>query len=297
MVDEVAWGIGCGDPDDDAPCPSEMLPPMRSRSRSRPTSIPEHAIADDDGLPSPVMERGPSRSRSGRSRSRLPGFHPYQHDQHFPAQYHEPSEPSLSAMPSSILRSMSMSSSGSTCSTLESPRSAPPSSSNDRGRASKVSFERGLLSDSRSRSPSGAPLSPIDVATVLATRGRKTSRNAAPPSPHEAHQLVQLPGDESPRSAESQLALWVSPPGADDVRRVTRSASRDAWARTRPARRRQSVDEGEKCRAESVPPHSLCSLPWSTQSFQTGRTRTAAGTPGSVHGKAPGLRSQSVSRP
>ncbi|EKM49833.1 uncharacterized protein PHACADRAFT_265548 [Phanerochaete carnosa HHB-10118-sp] len=293
MVDEVAWSIGCNDPDDEAPCPSEMLPPTRSRSRSRPASIPEHALADDEGPQSPVMERGTSRSHSGRSRSRLSAFHPYQHDQHFPAQHHDLSEPPQVAMPSSILRSASTSS-GSTYYTIESPRSIVSSSSADRGRTSRVSFGRDDLSDSRSRSPSEPPLSPIDVTTALATRGRKTSRSAVPTS--ELRRLV-LPEDDNLFTSEP----WadIDSTSTDDNRhRVTRSASRDAWARTRPALRRRSLESPEKAaRAESVPPNSLCSLPWSAQSFHTGRVRTAGGTPGSVHGNTPGLRSRSVCRP
>ncbi|GJE92568.1 kinase-like domain-containing protein [Phanerochaete sordida] len=290
MVDEVAWGIGCDSPDDEASYPSDMLPPTRSRSQSRPASVPEHALVDDDGPSSPVMERGNSRSRSGRSRSRLSAFHPYHHDHHFPT--HHESDPSMSVVSPSILRSISTSS-GSTSSTLESPRSFIPQSSAERGRGSHVSFEHALLSGSRSRSPSDSPLSPIDVATVLATRGRKPSRATAPPSPHELHRLVQLP-EHGPPSAES-LHDIDSALAVDSPQRVTRSASRDAWARTRPALRRASID-ADKSRAESVPPHSLCSMPWSAQSFQTGRARTAAATP-TLHGKAPGLRSRSVCRP
>ena len=138
MVDNVAWRIGSyDDEDDEVPSPSELLPPTPSRSQSRPGSIPEHAVADDTEIvQSPVMDRSASRTRSGRSRSRLSGFHPYQHDQHFPAQYHDQSEPSLLGLHSSILRYSSLSSSAG-LSPLETSHSLGSSSSNDRGRGSR----------------------------------------------------------------------------------------------------------------------------------------------------------------
>lgn len=309
MVDSVAWAVGAGDSGDDesdeaVSSPTQLLPPpARSRSRSRPTSIPEHAVADDsDAGMSPVMDaRSASRSRTSgqqqqqRSRSRLCAFHPYQHDQHFPAQHQQQhdgsgSEPSLH---SSSLRSVSPPSSSSAWfSSIEFSHSS--SSSGDRGRGDRDRATRAHHpSASRSRSPSAAPLTPVEVAAVLASRGRKASRATALPSTPDIT-------DDAPL-----LERWTSPDGgvpAEPYQPLsTRSASRDARKRTRANVRRSSADVTVSGRAESVPPHSLWSLPWSAQSFQGGggrAARTTAPTPvTSAQGKAAALRSRSVCRP
>lgn len=290
MVDEVAWGIGWGDAGDEAPAPEEMLPPPRSRSQSRPASYPEHAVADDHEMQSPVMERSGSRSRSGRSRSRLSAFHPYQHDQHFPAHPHDHSEPSLSGLHTSILRSISSSSSSSNC--LLSPRSLEPSPSAERGRHNKVYFQDAVPHESPSRSPPESPLTPVDIAAALANRGRKTSRTIPPPSPVQQsrlhHPLLQ---DTHTPEHDSSFSPWTDAADSNE-RRYARSASRDKFSHSRPAARRPSLDVARAARAESVPPHSLCSMPWSAASFRN--ARTAASTPGSVHGATVSLRSRSV---
>ena len=80
MVDEVAWGIGCDSPADDAPYPNDLLPPTRSRSQSRPASVPEHALADDDGhavgedltLYASATDRGPQLRVDLPLRQRVP---------------------------------------------------------------------------------------------------------------------------------------------------------------------------------------------------------------------------------
>lgn len=293
MVDEVAWGIGWGDAGDEAPCPTEMLPPTRSRSRSRPASFPEHALADEHDSPqSPGVDKpSASRSRSGRSRSRLSAFHPYQHDQRFPTHHHDPPEPSLSGLHSSILRSVSTSSSSSNClSSVGSPQSAAPSHSAERGRAY---LGRNMASSSRSRSPPETPITPIDVSAALATRGRKASRAAVPSSPLESGCLAHLPETDAPIPEETtSFSRWVSSPDSEE-RRVTRSASRDNYSRTRPSILKSDV-RSQAARAGSVPPHSLCSMPWSAQSFQLQDARILASTPGSVRGKTAASRSRSV---
>ncbi|KIP02985.1 hypothetical protein PHLGIDRAFT_499534 [Phlebiopsis gigantea 11061_1 CR5-6] len=272
MVDEVAWGIGWGDAGDEAPCPTDALPPVRSsRSHSR-ASVPEHAVVDDNEPNSPSSDRPtPSRSRSGRSRSRASvAFHPYQHDQHFPSHV---LDPSVSGMHSAILRSVSTSSSSSNCfSPVSPPQSAVPSHSSERGR-SRGFTARTLLSPSRSRSPPKTPITPVDVATALAARGRKPSRAATSASPLEPRRLQHLPENVVVEDD------WLASPMGDE-RRMTRSASRDMLARA----------HADLARAESVPPHSLCSMPWSVQSFPGAGTGTA--TPGSMRAQA--ARSRSV---
>ena len=293
MVDEVAWGIGWGDAGDEAPCPEEMLPPTRSRSRSRPAFFPEHAVIDDHDAPrSPVMERpSTSRSRSGRSRSRLSAFHPYQHDQHFPSPLHDVPEPSLSGLHSSILRSISTTSSSSSdyFSSVGSPQSAILSHSAERGR---MHLGHGMPSASRSRSPLESPVTPIDVAAALATRGRKVSRATVSSGPIESRRLAHLPENDISIPEEiTPFSHWVTSPDNED-RKVTRSASRDNYSRTRP--NLLSNEPPKDARAESVPPHSLCSLPWSARSFQLQGARILTSTPSSVHGKTAASRSRSV---
>ena len=279
MVDGVACGIGCCDDDTEVPLPADMLPPARSRSQSRPASIPEHAIMDDGELTqSPVMDRSTSRTRSGRSRSRA--FHPYQHDQHFPAQHQELSEPSLSGLHSSIYNWP-----GSMC------FSPVASSSGNRGSGDREK----MPSLSRSRSPSEPPRTPVDIAAVLAQRGRKVSRatafqGAAEPRRIQFADETIPPSDDRFISADNDT---VSP-------RVTRSTTRDTRLQVQPGMRQPVFDlsvPSQTARAESVPPHSLCSLPWSAQSFQVGRkSHTAASTPGGAQGKTPAFRSRSVCR-
>lgn len=274
MVDEVAWGIGWGDAGDEAPSPTDMLPPARSRSQSRPLPVSDDCAVEDADFVSPVMDRSTSRSRHSRSRSRLAGFHPYQHQSphHHFAPYHD--HPPPSGLHSSILRSISTSSESSTFSPVESPISVGPSPSVERGRRTILHHEPAAVA-STSRSPSEVPPTPIDIDRALASRGRKASRAVVSPLSLAPFGIVDASEHE-----------WVTSPDIPEESLRSASVSR---LMAEPSVRHPSADPPFKgARTGSVPPYAA----WPGQQFKSGSPASA--TPISVHGQTTSLRSRSV---
>lgn len=293
-IDQVIeWGES-DDATEDAPASTGALS-RRSLSRNPPT-VHENVVLDDvePSHPQAIPERGTSRSRSSRSRSR-PSYHPYLHDPHANFQsHHEPPQPSLSGLNSSILRSISSSSSDSAGSAAPFTRSIS-SGSKERGRPARPATISAIRSVSRSGSPPETPLTPIDISAAYTARGRKPSpRTIRVPnsSPRVSTSRNRAPEDESlplpPRWA-------MSPDSVDDAtgEANSRSASYDDYTDPNGLLRRLSVDRArQSARSGSLPPKPLPGVSWTLQGFKT--SSTSGSTPVLAHGQLSTARSRSV---
>lgn len=215
MVDEVAWGIGWASHDSSPASDDEPdCDPVPTHNRARTISVvisdpdsPPHShgiMSEESLLPGPRSHGSPSSSRSRSP----PGFS--RTLRYIPA--------SLSSLNDSILGTE----------TTRDPPNAPTPNLLTRGRPrTKVSPER---ADSRSQSPSIAPLTPQDLIDEPAARSRRP-RACGTDSSHE-HELGRTRGTSRLRWRGSELdnieelsarERW----GASTLRHASRSRLRD----------------------------------------------------------------------
>ena len=295
MVDEIIeWG-GSGD-DEDAPSPTEMLPP-RSLSRNPPV-VHEDVVLDDleTVQVQSQTQRAASRSRSSRSRSRS-AYHPYHHESHHPSHsHHSPPRPSLSGLSSAILRIISSSSSNSSYEMGESAVIITPTTSEggERGRNTSVGMPPPPRPTSHSGSPPDTPLTPLDISAAYRARGRKKSPRTVRASPSGS---APLDSSRGPTDALDDDTLhlpprWALSPDSTVEETGSRSASCDSYRSGRGGIRRASVDKKTSLRAGSVPPRTRLHLPWAASSHKAAATLGA--TSAVAHGQTTTGRSRSM---